>query len=267
MVKFSSDSVSILRWKQEALRGLNAKAVSDPGLLAVKEGRLEDLKKLIKHENWDPKKVVDRNGCNALHWAAGSGYVGICIYLCEECGVEIDDLRGKKGMRRHALHWAARNGHISVLEWMILVKGVNVNVQTTDGTASIHFAAYSGQIETCKWLINVARCDVNIKNSFGCNASQWCAINGNIPLMVYFKQCGLDFLILNSNGHSAVHKAAIKGNIDACRWLLDPMGGGLSHGKHCLPDKEGWTPHRLALDNGHIELATFLLRIKDEYTC
>eukprot|EP00434_Breviolum_minutum_P005568 symbB.v1.2.004911.t1/scaffold263.1/size248082/12 len=55
----------------------------------------------------------------------------------------------------------------------------------------------------------------------------------------YLQAEGLDLGILNSNGHSALHKAAVKGNHQVCEWLLDHGGLGELQMK---PDADGNTP-------------------------
>jgi Ankyrin repeats (many copies) len=50
------------------------------------------------------------------------------------------------------------------------------------------------------------------------------ALRGDVVVMNYFKSTGLNFSILNSNGHSALHKAALKGHKEACIWLLSQSG-------------------------------------------
>jgi ankyrin repeat protein len=106
-------------------------------------------------------------------WASGEGHLEICKYLVNDCGVNINDLKGKDGMKRHALHWAGRNGKIIVASWLVLEKNVDVDVPTEDGTTPLHFAAYNGQLEMCAWLITTGHCDLNRLNAYGCNASQW----------------------------------------------------------------------------------------------
>ena len=67
--------------------------------------------------------------------------------------------------------------------------------------------------------------------------------------------------ILNRNGHSALHKAAIKGHLEFCQWLLTPVsegGAGLVPSIHMIPDMEGNTPSIFANDNGFNALYLFL---------
>eukprot|EP01052_Picozoa_sp_SAG31_P020959 SAG31_NODE_1598_length_7798_cov_7.682167_5_plen_65_part_00 len=56
-------------------------------------------------------------------------------------------------------------------------------------------------------------------------------------MCVFLKERGLDIGLLNNNGHSALHKAASKGHMPVCEWLLSAEGG-LS-AVHLQPDGDG----------------------------
>ena len=151
-------------------------------------------------------------------------------------------------MKRHAIHWAGRNGRIEVLDWLIDEISIDPDIGTEDGTTALHFASYNGQLLTCKHLIEKCRnnnkININKLNSYGCNASQWLALRGDVESMKYFLSEGLNYHILNNNGHSALHKAAIKGNMKACEWLITSVeDGGAGLGlKHMQPDDDNFTP-------------------------
>ena len=70
---------------------------------------------------------------------------------------------------------------------------------------------------------------------------------------------GLDMTLLNNNGHSAVHKAAVKGQRETCEWLL--TAGGLG-AEHVRPDyHDGMTPAVMARLEGHDGLAAGVLAL------
>ena len=73
----------------------------------------------------------------------------------------------------------------------------------------------------------------------------------------WLKARGLHIDLLNHNGHSAVHKAAVKGNWPTCRWLLDASGGGLGRRELCA-DGDGNTPSLMAKLEGFTGLAQWL---------
>ena len=67
----------------------------DPGLQAAKDGDLVKLREFVSSGSFDPILAEDRNGCNALHWAAGEGHLEVCKYLVDECSVDVNELRGR----------------------------------------------------------------------------------------------------------------------------------------------------------------------------
>ena len=52
------------------------------------------------------------------------------------------------------------------------------------------------------------------RNAYGCNALQWAAqvADDDAGMCAWLRDRGLDMRVLNSNGHSALHKAAVKGD-------------------------------------------------------
>ena len=90
---------------------------------------------------------------------------------------------------------------------------------------------------------------------------QWGAqsdVSENSDMCRWLQSVGLDLTLLNHNGHSAVHKAALHGNRPMCEWLLGD-GGPLTAAVHMRPDKrDGSTPATLARSNGHDALGAWL---------
>ena len=140
-------------------------------------------------------------------------------------------------------------------KWLVADIGVDVNAGTDNGTVPLHFAIWMGHVELVKWLVEFAQCDVNQRNIHGCNAAHWCAFNGDVDMMIYLFSKGLVFFHINDNRRSPLHKAAVKSNVEACKWLLDSCGLGYGH---MQPDIEGDTPCSLAKSCGNFELMTFL---------
>lgn len=241
--------------------------IGDEGLEKARSGDLEGLRLLVS-SGWNAHTACDKHGNTALMWAAGEGHIEVCKYLVETCGVNVHEKKGGKYKKiRHALHWAARNGRITVCDWLIREKGVDVDVEADDGTVPLHFAVWTNNMEMVRWLVEVGKCSLHKLNSYGCNASQWGALNGDVEMLKLLQSYGLDLKILNYNGHSAIHKAAVNGRLQACKWLLLPdadedcsveSGGGLCAAVHMRADRSGNTPATIARNNGHFETAAWL---------
>ena len=162
---------------------------------------------------------------------------------------------------RTALHWAARHGRLQVCRWLV-EHGAEVDALTSDGTPPLHWAVWQGHLAVCTWLVDEAGAALHALNSFGCNAFQWAAQSASteaVALCRWLHGRGLDATLLNCNGHSAVHKAALKGNRRVCEWLLsDDEGGGRLGEPQLQADRDGNTPASMARAEGHEELARWL---------
>jgi len=211
------------------------------------------LRQLVDDECFDAATTCDRHGSTALMYAAGSGHVQVCTYLVDTCGV---DVAYAQPDGRTAFMWAARNGHVPVCEYLIRVAGSDIaHASTCDGTTALHWACWQCHIAMCEWLLDVVHVNLHSLNSYGCNASQWAAQAGDVRMLSWLAQRGLDLKVVNRNGHSVLHKAAVKGHAPACEWLLANAGLGA---QHLAADGDGNTPQRMAAAEGHLGLAAAL---------
>jgi ankyrin repeat protein len=239
-----------------AARVADAAAARDAlpaGLAAARDGDVAALRALLAG-GWDPRATADRHGSTALLWAAGGGHLEACRLLVAH-GSSPKAAQKRDG--RTALHWAARNGHVSVVAWLVRECGCHPDVTTKDGTTPLHWAAYCGHLPVMQWLLDEAGADCGARNAYGCNAGQWAAQAGDVAVCDWLLQRGLDWRVLNRNGHSCLHKAAVKGQAAVCAWLLATPGLGA---EHMQPDGDGNTPARMAAAEGFDELAEWLTR-------
>ena len=102
--------------------------------------------------------------------------------------------------------------------------------------------------------------DVNSTNKFGCNALLWSAQGKcTVDIMTWLFESGLDFNRINTNGHSALHKAAQRGNTFAVRWLVHSFLSESTTGRVFIhPDREGNCPSDLCGMEGHEDLAVWI---------
>lgn len=244
-------------WEARAAEAEAARRALSPGLAAARDGDVEALRSLAA-AGWRAKEAVDRHGSTALMWAAGGGHLEACRVLVE---LGASPLAQQHKDARTAMHWAARNGHLEVCRWLV-AQGCDADAPTRDGTTPLHWAVWQGRLGVCKYLVGSGLADVHARNSYGCNAVQWSAQSDgkSCEMCRWLHSAGLDLSVLNHNGHSAVHKAAIKGNRAVCEWLLSPEVG-LS-GVHLQADGDGNTPSRLARAEGYAALGEWLREVE-----
>ena len=244
LVELSAAAALVSKTSSAAKRALH------PGLVAARDGDVEQLRALV-NGRFDPSAVCDHHGSTALMWAAGGGHAEACAYLLD-IGV---DATYAQPDGRTAIMWAARNGHLHICQLLEQRAPGVAQAATKDGTTALHWACWQGHILVCEWLVDGAECDLHALNLYGCNASQWAAQSGDIAMLSWLLDRGLDVGIINHNGHSALHKAAIKGKGEACEWLLTTAHLGA---RHMGADSDGNTPQRMAAAEGHLGLAAAL---------
>ena len=242
-------------WAAEARAREARRAWLPPALEAA---RTNDVQALERCGAAAALAARDRFGATALHWAAGAGALGCVKWMVETAGVDAGEAQvGGRGcgVGRTAVHWAARNGHLDVARYLVEEHGATANAVTIDGTTPLHLAVWRGRLELVRWLVRDGGADLHATNDHGCNAAQWAAQTGDIRTIAWLHEEGLDLHLLNSNAHSLVYKAAVKGRARMCRWLLQTAGLA---GVQLSADADGNTPAKMAGAEGYERLAAWL---------
>jgi len=213
-------------------------------------------------------RAKDRHGSGILLWAAGGGHLEVCIWLVNALQIDAKHTPRKDG--RTAVHWAARNGHLDVCKYLITSCGVDANVTTYDGDSCFMLAAWQGHLKLCKWLVSHAKADPHQVNRWGCNAVFKAArMDGSNSSLEVFRYVVADLQVnselINGNGHSVLHKAAIYGREDIVRYLLE--SNYCCGQEHVMADKLNQTPSEMARYNGFAELAGILRHHEDVLWC
>lgn len=238
---------------------------------------------------FDPSTSLDDKGAALLHWAAGGGHLPMVQYLVESlgCDAQIRQVSRRSFGGRTPLHWAARNGHLPVVQYLLDQCHVDATAMTQDGTTALGWAAWQGQWDVLQCLYDRDPSLIHSVNRFGCNAVLWAAQGSfeNPPqcrIIEWLLKHGCNLYLVNSNGHSVLHKAAQRGRYDLAMWVVQHLFGRLSTlqkdeaataaaaaGKESSsplsvleklvgPDAEGCTPSDLAGMEHHQDLAVDL---------
>jgi hypothetical protein len=237
-------------------------AAADGDLAALKDA-VEQAQKYNEEAVWDLLNTNDRHKSIADHWAAGGGHLECLKYLYQlrkefdtknQTGMEQKDASSfttkteptapSKKLRRRdgktCLHYAARNGHIDCIRFLLdeTTKLHSVDEKSGDGTTPLHLACYGGQYETAKYLIEQHRANVQTTNQWGCSCAHWLAMTISESNVDVRNLCsylhnnhGLSFIEAQGQGHTALHKAAHRGNRCVIEWMAQSKkqgGAGLS---------------------------------------
>lgn len=207
-----------------------------PFLKAAAEGRMETLQRMIACD----KEILvqtDRHGSTAEHWAAGGGHLQCLKLLMEHRPQEKSTATKRLGRRdgKTPMHYAARNGQLHIVRYLVEEKGIEPHTLLSgEGTTPFHMACYGGHLSVVKYLAELFESSPDkrsdhpavVANDWGCTSAHWVAMtiqpdaDAVKELCTYLEEEGeVDFGARQSQGHSALHKAAQKGNRHVLEWL------------------------------------------------
>eukprot|EP01097_Dermamoeba_algensis_P005303 TRINITY_DN3367_c0_g1_i1.p1 TRINITY_DN3367_c0_g1~~TRINITY_DN3367_c0_g1_i1.p1 ORF type:complete len:278 (-),score=45.73 TRINITY_DN3367_c0_g1_i1:217-1020(-) len=213
------------------------------------EGSLEELQAFSPTVLRD---TFDRHGSSLLHFAAGNGHLRVCKWLVQS---NIITLMPTNKQFRTPLHFAARCGHNHVVEWF-LDSGAEIDYLTKDGSSAFHWAAWQGQLDTCKLLLKHGA-NAHLVNHFGCNAAHWASMGkADLLMLSFLHSLGVEFTLRNHILHTPFHKAAWKGDLACCKWLVENIKGVAETMED--GDEGGRTPEQAAIMNGFPEVAEWI---------
>ena len=186
--------------------------------------------------------------CGAvLHAASRRGHLTIVQSLLSH-GADVNAL-GRWG--RTALLFASNWGHLEVVRWL-LDHGADVNAKDkSDDWTSLHLATHKGHCELVRTLLE-HNADTSARNDSGFTPLHAASNQNCVDIVLLLLKHGADTEIGDSQ-YKPLHTASSLGNLDTTRLLLE-------HGAEVnAEDHRGRTAYQIASENGHNEVAQFLL--------
>ncbi|KAM0872595.1 hypothetical protein ACQ4PT_038615 [Festuca glaucescens] len=109
-----------------------------------------------------------------------------------------------------------------------------------------------GYLESCRFLVEESGIDVNSVSKTGATPMSYAALEGNVQVMRYLLDRGGDHAMPDERGSTPLHHAALRGHCEAVRLLL-------SKGVPVDPVDHRGAPLHLAASKDHVEVVKVLL--------
>ncbi|AVP87839.1 hypothetical protein phytr_9100 [Candidatus Phycorickettsia trachydisci] len=282
-------------------KGLDINQVDNEGLtpfdLAVKNGQLELVKWYLKEcndlnissYNDHPESLIEKSSTEfiqlplnkksdnsiqntPLHLAAQKGYLH-AVKLLIERGAAINEFNKDKNT---PLHLAVQNGHVTVVQ-ELLSKEANTQLRNKAGQTPLDLAKAEGKQEIVD-LLTIPQTSSQeliyetsphkIKKNKTQKSTQ-SLVNKEVIELKTISENAIDIKTsqqnidntLDAQGNSPLHVAAMQGNTEKLKQLLDESE---TRSQINAQNKDGSTPLHLAVQNGHLNALDTLLKYSAE---
>ena len=219
---------------------------ASPIYYAASCGFLDVMEKLLREH---PEHISARGGPlgTALHAASRMNRLKVVQSLLRH-GADVN-ATGKWGWT--PLLSASDWGHLEVVRWL-LDHGADVNAKDkSDDWTSLHLATHKGHCELVRTLLE-HNADTSARNDSGFTPLHAASNQNCVDIVLLLLKHGADTEIGDSQ-YKPLHTASSLGNLDTTRLLLE-------HGAEVnAEDHRGRTAYQIASENGHNEVAQFLL--------
>ncbi|HHK5646364.1 ankyrin repeat domain-containing protein [Serratia nevei] len=156
-----------------------------------------------------------------------------------------------------AMHAAAATDDPQMLAFLISL-GSRTNARDSVGRTPLHIAAFYGSMMFVREMEQSGNLDCTHEDAFGRTPLEHAIVGKNLPLVIKLAGLCKEQKRLQKGSRkerwTAMHEAAVSGNADAVRVLLD-LGMDPDRGERI----RGKTPLHYAIRNGHIDVVRLLL--------
>ncbi|XP_048117745.1 inversin isoform X3 [Alosa alosa] len=207
---------------------------------------------LLLERNKSGSNPSDSQGATPLHYGAQSNYADtVAVFVRHPSVRDEPDLEG-----RTAFMWAAGKGSDDVIRTMLDLKpDLDINMADKYGGTALHAASLSGHVSTVALLLERGAAVDPLDVMRHTPLFRACEMGHRDVILTLIKgECGAHVDLVDIDGHSALHWAALGGNAEVCEVLME---NGLGPD---LQDSAGRTPLQCAAYAGYINCMALLLQ-------
>lgn len=220
--------------------------------------------------------VVTRR-LSPLTYATRSGRVDTVKFLLKQYGRYLRVNPGLEDFKRDPfykketrhdlpLYWACLNGHLEVVKVLVSVKAL-VSLPNCMLSTPLHAAAFNGHVSIMEYLVG-KNSDINARDIFHCTPLMVAAQGGSLKAVEYLLQKGVNSQLVNREGYTVMHIAAIHGHSSVVKGLLDHNLSPLYQESRPFTSVTDWEPYIpcpifLAAANGHFDVVCTFLNERD----
>ena len=196
------------------LCGLSRDTTKNPLYLAISEGDLRLVRKLVEEDRIDVNMTSDTTNTTALQAAASFGHLPIVQYLLQHGA----DLHKTDNRGLTVLHGAAQNGHIAVVRYLV-EQGADKEMDNNNGFSPLAIAAQSGHLGVVQYLLEQGA-DKDRAGNEGRVPLFIAAAGGHLAIVRLLVEQGVDVNRAANDGTTPLHFAAYNGHAEVLSYLM-----------------------------------------------
>ncbi|XP_046378646.2 ankyrin repeat domain-containing protein 50-like isoform X2 [Haliotis rufescens] len=203
----------ILLLKQFSIKSRGQNGMT-PIMFASRRGHVGVFDVLLSQK--DDVSVKDDDGNNILHLASLGGDDAMTHHVLIETSIDINS-RGKLG--RTPVMLAAQCGHKGVFD-VLWNTGADVSLFDDEGNTALHLACSGGNDEMVHYILLHTKFDVNSRGKCGRTPVMVAAEFGHRGVFDILLRQGCDLSLIDDDGNTIHHVAAIGGHVDVMKYLV-----------------------------------------------
>lgn len=244
---------------------------------AIKSGEMEAIEMLSNPKIWPSKKKFESASLSALLFSIKSSQMkAMKVFLCntdfkeEALIVQTAILSGNVETCKfvlskfrldsvaNPLHLAIDKGHSQLAKYLIEENLVDLKAKDKNLRNAFHIAARNGENKTLEYLLNKEKSLIDEPDgSEGLTPLSWACVKSQESSVEVLLSKGANIELVDFQKRSALHHAAIVGNVNIAKLILDFKGQNDVIEK---ADKNGIRPIDQAICYGHRDLVMLLLK-------
>ena len=154
------------------------------------------------------------------------------------------------------LHLAAYWGWRNVVTALVSVYKCAANCKDKKGHIPLHYAAYNGHLEVVKYFVIELLCDPMDRNKYGSTPLHYACDNGHLNIAQYLireEHCNPSCETIMAGHHFTMLVAMVTSTLPSTSSERNTVAPS------CV-NNNGSTPLHYACDNGHLNIAQYLIR-------
>ncbi|XP_061186971.1 ankyrin-3-like [Saccostrea echinata] len=163
-------------------------------------------------------QVFKTNGdkMTILHIACACAQYEMCQHILSMCPdmLNMVDRNGK-----NALHFAAQGGDIKILQ-ILIEMGLSSSHSTPSKFSILHLACSSARFEICQYILAEYPDLLDRKTCQGWNAAHYAALGGNVKILRLLKKKGIQADEITNAEENIFTIACSKARLEMCKYIL-----------------------------------------------